>query len=63
MAALLTPAEVAAILGVHVYTVRRWARDGTIDAVKMGRSIRIPAESVEALLVPMRAALGVDEAP
>ena len=29
--------EVAAILGVHIVTVRRWARSGLLPAKKIGR--------------------------
>ncbi len=29
--------EVAAILGVHVMTVRRWVRDGTLPSKRIGR--------------------------
>jgi len=31
-----SPKEVSEILGVHIYTVRRWLRDETINGVKIG---------------------------
>jgi len=36
-----TTAEVAALLNVKPETVRRWVRDGTIRAIKIGRVHRI----------------------
>ena len=38
----LTPAEYAALIGVHVSTVRRWTRSGQLPAERYGRTIRIP---------------------
>jgi excisionase family DNA binding protein len=35
-AAWLTATEAAANLRVHIETMRRWARDGTIPAAKLG---------------------------
>jgi excisionase family DNA binding protein len=32
----VTTAEAAAYLQVHIETMRRWARDGTIPAAKLG---------------------------
>lgn len=45
--------DVAARLGVHVNTVRRWLRDGTLHGVKPGgdkSGYRISVQSVERLL-------------
>jgi len=36
---LITTHEAARILGLHVETIRRWARDGRLPAVKV-RSLR-----------------------
>ena len=48
---LMTAAEVAAYLKVHVETVRRWAREGTLPAVRPTRSaIRFRRVDVERLL-------------
>lgn len=38
---LLTVAEVAEIMRVKDQTVRRWVRDGRIEVVKIGGTIRI----------------------
>lgn len=35
---LLTPLQVSKILGVHEGSVRRYIRDGTLDAIKFGSS-------------------------
>ena len=37
----LTPKEVANMLRVSVYTVRRWIKDGSLPAHKVGRGWRI----------------------
>lgn len=43
--AFLTVDEVAALLKVSIYTVRRWINDGALPAYKVGRSWRVaPAE-------------------
>ena len=43
--ALLTPEEVADVLKVSIYTVRRWINQRSLPAYKVGRSWRIePAE-------------------
>jgi excisionase family DNA binding protein len=36
----LTAAEVAAILRVHERSVQRWAREGRLSSVRVGRSYR-----------------------
>ncbi len=38
---VMTLEEVAAYLRVHVDTVRRWAREGTLPAVKLGKAYRV----------------------
>lgn len=48
---LLTPGEAAALLGVHVGTVRRWTREGRLDEVRTpGGHRRIPRSAAERLL-------------
>lgn len=44
-----TVKEVAEELNVSVSTVRRWANDKKIKALKKGRIIRIPVEEIERL--------------
>lgn len=54
---LLTPKEVAALLPVHVYTFRRWCREGIGPAaVQLGRRRRYRREDVEAWLERRREA-------
>lgn len=43
---LYTPAEVARYLKVHTSTVVRWCREGTLEAVRVGRSWRISQEAL-----------------
>lgn len=38
---VMTLDEVAAYLRIHVDTVRRWAREGTLPAVKLGKAYRV----------------------
>ena len=52
--ALLTPTEVASILSIDPRTVRRWARDGRLQRVRLGgRLARYTPESVAALITPI----------
>jgi len=39
--AFLTPEEVSLMLRVSVYTVRRWIKEGSLPAYKVGRGWRI----------------------
>jgi excisionase family DNA binding protein len=49
----VTPAEAADLLGVSVKTTKRYIDQGKIDAARLSyKTIRIPRESVEALLLP-----------
>lgn len=41
-----TTAEFARIFGVHVNSVRRWARTGVIRSVRVGGVVRIPASEL-----------------
>src|SRR5687768_4027227 len=45
---LYTVDKVAAILGLHVRTVRGYVREGRIKAVKIGKQYRITKEDLEA---------------
>src|SRR5688572_30956316 len=45
---LFTVEKVAAILGMHVRTVRGYIRDGRIKAVRIGKQYRITGEDLEA---------------
>jgi excisionase family DNA binding protein len=49
MADFMTVAEVAALLRVHPVTVRRRIRCGRLPAVRIGRSIRVPAGALDRL--------------
>lgn len=47
---VLTPDEVAAMLGCSTNTLWRWARQGYLVPVKIGRKPRYRASDVEALM-------------
>jgi DNA repair protein RadD len=53
---LRTP-EAARYLGVHIETIRRWAREGTIPAAKLGNrgGFRFRREDLDAFLERRRA--------
>ncbi len=55
MARLLTPEMAAGELQVSVSTVRRWIHEGKMPAAVRtpGRGIRIPADTLDALLRPL----------
>lgn len=44
---LFTPEQVADQLGLHVRTVRRYIREGRLEAVKMGKRYRVTREALE----------------
>jgi excisionase family DNA binding protein len=48
MTQLYSVEEVAALLGLHVKTVRGYVHDGRLDAVRIGRQYRIGADALEA---------------
>lgn len=50
---LLTAAEVATAFRVSRQTVIRWATDGVIPAVRIGRDWRFRRVDIEALLTPI----------
>lgn len=45
-----TPAQVAELLQVHLVTVRRMIKAGQINAVHIGRNVRIPATEIDRLM-------------
>lgn len=47
---LLTPAQAAALLGLHPKTVARMARDGRLPAVKVGAGWRFRADQLDIAL-------------
>ncbi len=47
---LLTVAEVAAILRLSKMTVYRMVNSGALPALKVGRSVRVPASAVDEYL-------------
>jgi excisionase family DNA binding protein len=46
--------EVAAQLGVHPETIRRLIHGGRLDAVRIGRVLRVHNEAVDAFLARQR---------
>jgi excisionase family DNA binding protein len=53
---LLTAAEVAELLRVDVYSVRRWTRRGELTAYRVGRELRIPTSAIDTFLGARRTA-------
>lgn len=47
---LYTLDEVAMLLGISMYTARKYCRDKTIKAVKAGKSWKVPQESLDKYL-------------
>ena len=45
---LYTPEQVAKRLGLHVRTVRRYIRDGALEAVRVGKRYRVSRKALEA---------------
>lgn len=46
--------DVASRLGVHPETVRRLIHDGRLDAVRVGRVLRVDSDSLHGFLVNQR---------
>ena len=53
MAELLSIQEVAQITGLHEITIRRYVRSGELEAVRIGRRIRVRREAMDRLMKPM----------
>ena len=53
----LTPKEVSQVLRVSVYTVRRWIKDGSLPAYKVGRGWRISEPAMSEWLGRNRSAM------
>jgi excisionase family DNA binding protein len=51
---LVSVREVAAQLGVHPETIRRLIHDGRLDAVRVGRVLRVHREAVDRFLALQR---------
>jgi excisionase family DNA binding protein len=51
---ILTPDQAADYLQVDRETIYRYIRSGKLDASKLGRSYRIPRQSIELLLLATR---------
>ena len=46
--------EVASQLGVHPETIRRLIHDGRLDAVRVGRVLRVHKQAVDSFLLRQR---------
>jgi excisionase family DNA binding protein len=53
-ASLFTVREVAGQLGVHPETIRRLIHDGRLDAVRVGRVLRVDADALQGFLARQR---------
>jgi len=51
---LYTVREVAGQLGVHPETIRRLIHDGRLDAVRVGRVLRVHKQAVDGFLARQR---------
>jgi excisionase family DNA binding protein len=51
---LYTVRDVAGRLGVHPETVRRLIHDGRLDAVRVGRVLRVHGDSLDGFLARQR---------
>ena len=47
---LLTVKQVAELLQLHEMTIRRYIKSGKLEAVRIGRNVRVPRRAVEAFL-------------
>ncbi len=56
-----TPEELASMLKVTRQAVYNWIRQGHMEAVRIGRTVRIPAQEVERLLREGRSARPIDQ--
>ena len=53
MTELLSIQEVAELTGLHEITIRRYIRSGELEAVRIGRRIRVHRAALDRLLKPM----------
>lgn len=56
MSDLLSIQEVAEITGLHEITIRRYVRAGELEAVRIGRRIRVRRAALDKLLKPLQPA-------
>ena len=54
MSYLFTVREVASMVNLHEFTIRRHIRSGKLAAVKVGGRLRIRPEDVERYMVPLQ---------
>lgn len=54
---LLTVKQVAQLLQLHEITIRRYIKSGRLEAVRIGRNVRVPRRAVKALLQEQNATL------
>lgn len=54
MSDLLSIQEVAGITGLHEITIRRYVRSGELEAVRIGRRIRVRRAALDKLLKPLQ---------
>ena len=59
--AFYTPDELAALLKVTRQAIYNWVQQGRMEAVRIGRTVRIPGEEVERLLRDGRSPRQVDQ--
>jgi len=45
-----TPVEVVKLLGLHINTVRKLIKNGTLPSIRLGRKVLIPRAALERLL-------------
>lgn len=55
MSNLLSVNQVASFLGIHPITVRRYLKDGRLQALKIGGNVRIPKKSLDQFTKPVTA--------
>ncbi len=58
-----TPDELAGMLKVTRQAVYNWIQQGRMEAVRIGRTVRIPAEEVERLLREGRSPRQISQGP
>lgn len=52
---LLTPAQVSETFKVGVSTVSRWAKNGDLTPIRVGRTLRFRRDEIEKLIKPAAA--------